>query len=803
MKNKTLFIFLYGIVLALAIATLSNLISTLVSPNNVRIAIAMAILISACLFLVLFNYEPSKSPRQLEIALMKRVRSSWLQTLTDLEKSFNRTAPPILILKTSRSLKPDNNTNIRVSTDEKKAAKQVLRAFKDSGGSLGITGKAGSGKTACLLRLARMLIDLAEQDPTEPIPVVFNLSSLNREPLEHWIVRELNARYNISEETGRCWLFQERLVLLLDGLDKDENAAEHIRAINDFVVRKNTTRLVVSGNDLTGLSLQTIARLESANQQESQYVRNGEIFSSADVFIDEQLLKAAELGIRCDSHNLKRRLRWLAQVSRINRRSEFTISQIQPSWLDSKTLEAIYLALSRTVGAGVVMAIGTGILFFSQTILRWVSQNPNLRVEGLFQIENDLECWLLITVFIGGPIIAWLDYHVSKDKSDDSQDQPEPLLNLKHLFLYLGTCTLVFFIFSSLCINRKALSAFDYSQIGLRNPVLGALAFGVAFGLVFWFRSRQHSLASDTNTANKLAWSPVHLLTGSVRWGLPGGWIAGLILSWSLNPIPNIRMVTLIFFLGILFGILSIVSWRGIAKRLPKNPPEEVLSSNRILNAGSFSAILWFGIVVGSASLLVIRIDLGPHPGFHFFILLCSLGAMIGAIASGLRRVNIVETSSSTQGIGLAMRSTLLVWLSVSTPTVLFSWVYGGPIMGKTTQALGSGLFFGLIVGLLFGFAYAGFDVIYRFVFRSILWVNGSAPLMNWTNFLDEAVNLGFLKRVGEAYMFDQKALRKSFANLNKPKLLNERLGAMLNWGRQSHAGGKAGGAARGPSKPS
>ena len=69
------------------------------------------------------------------------------------------------------------------------------------GRSLLILGAPGSGKTTMLLELARQLIERARQEVTEPIPVVFNLSSWTEKlTLADWLARELN---NIYDSTAR------------------------------------------------------------------------------------------------------------------------------------------------------------------------------------------------------------------------------------------------------------------------------------------------------------------------------------------------------------------------------------------------------------------------------------------------------------------------------------------------------------------------------------------------------------------------------------------------------------------------
>lgn len=53
----------------------------------------------------------------------------------------------------------------------------ILAVFDQLGGGLLILGQPGAGKTMLLLELARDLIRRAQRDPSQPIPIVLNLSS--------------------------------------------------------------------------------------------------------------------------------------------------------------------------------------------------------------------------------------------------------------------------------------------------------------------------------------------------------------------------------------------------------------------------------------------------------------------------------------------------------------------------------------------------------------------------------------------------------------------------------------------------
>lgn len=109
--------------------------------------------------------------------------------------------------------------------------------FAESG-SLLILGEPGSGKTMTLLQLAESLLDTTVTDPTQPIPVVLNLSSWanKQEPLVDWLVEEMLLAYQLPRQTGRSLIASSSLIYLLDGLDEVAAAARDacVTAINEL-----------------------------------------------------------------------------------------------------------------------------------------------------------------------------------------------------------------------------------------------------------------------------------------------------------------------------------------------------------------------------------------------------------------------------------------------------------------------------------------------------------------------------------------------------------------------------------------
>src|SRR5688572_9811490 len=90
-------------------------------------------------------------------------------TLIDVETEVDYTRPqprPVAALALAGEAAPAAAIPSFATSDA------LIDLFKSADRSLAIVGPPGSGKTITLLRLARALLDLADSQPGEPIPVV-------------------------------------------------------------------------------------------------------------------------------------------------------------------------------------------------------------------------------------------------------------------------------------------------------------------------------------------------------------------------------------------------------------------------------------------------------------------------------------------------------------------------------------------------------------------------------------------------------------------------------------------------------
>ena len=100
-----------------------------------------------------------------------------------------------------------------------------------------ILGEPGSGKTTTMLELAQDLLERANGDKNQPIPVLVSLSSWKKPEVGilEWLVAELKSKYGLRQDLGKAWIERRILLPLLDGLDEvapglQQKCAEAINA---------------------------------------------------------------------------------------------------------------------------------------------------------------------------------------------------------------------------------------------------------------------------------------------------------------------------------------------------------------------------------------------------------------------------------------------------------------------------------------------------------------------------------------------------------------------------------------------
>lgn len=465
-----------------------------------------------------------------------------------------------------------------------------------------ILGEPGSGKTTMLLELARQTIARAEADPTQPMPVVFNLSSWaeRRPPLVEWLVEELNTKYNIPKKIAQAWVDQEALLLLLDGLD--EVAQPHqlacVEAINLF--RKSSLMpvavcsrmadyegLVVKLNLAQAIVLQPLtfeqidgflarfgselSTLKAALQQDPNLLELAQSPLMLSVMTlayqgvpIEKLpqLNSIEAQRRClfevyVQRMLERRgmqaiypavktcrwLAWLAERMVEHSQTTFLIERLQPYWLRLIWQKRVYQTASALI-FGLMGGLMFGF-FAGSTFGVIAGLNAGLSV-GLIM---GLMFWLCLGLYLGLSGELGIISPTFKWSWQGLKTQDLGILLVAMLFLGL---------FCGFFGSRHGLVS------GLKAGLFSGLIFGLLGGLMFGLKTGEAevNLAPNLNIWISLKFGVIAGLLGGVLGGLFGGLRVGVLSGLFGWLIGGGEAFILHFFLRFTLWRSGYIPWR-------------------------------------------------------------------------------------------------------------------------------------------------------------------------------------------------------------------------------------------------
>ena len=185
---------------------------------------------------------PGQTNREL---LLQKVHETWIEGVLNTTMAESATFDITTTLAPQAVFKHRDYDDYPLTS----TTTNIFKVFQDMNRELLILGVPGAGKTILMLQLAHKLIVSAQQNEKQPIPVVFNLSSwaLERGALADWIQNELRTQYNVSTKLAKDWVDNEKLLLLLDGLDEvaEQYRNDCVEVINQFRLMYKTVDLAV------------------------------------------------------------------------------------------------------------------------------------------------------------------------------------------------------------------------------------------------------------------------------------------------------------------------------------------------------------------------------------------------------------------------------------------------------------------------------------------------------------------------------------------------------------------------------
>ncbi|MBE9229799.1 NACHT domain-containing protein [Phormidium sp. LEGE 05292] len=119
----------------------------------------------------------------------------------------------------------------------------IAQVFRQSSGKLLILGSQGAGKTTTLLELAQDLVEIAQADFEQPVPVILNFGSWknSKQTIPDWLITQIKSKYDISLSSIKLFINNQLILPLLDGLDELDLGQQELclRAINQWLISEN------------------------------------------------------------------------------------------------------------------------------------------------------------------------------------------------------------------------------------------------------------------------------------------------------------------------------------------------------------------------------------------------------------------------------------------------------------------------------------------------------------------------------------------------------------------------------------
>ena len=657
-------------------------------------------------------------------ALLENVKKFWVKGV--LEKSLHDR----VLIELNLEKRPDalvRPWNIVLQTSEEETAPlpqgtKVIDLFDEigTGRTLLILGKPGSGKTTTLLELARDLIARAEQDIDCPIPVVFNLSSwaVKNKTFENWLVEELNKQYKVPKKIGQSLVKEDKLLLLLDGLDEipAECREQSILDLNQFNQNSYSEIVVCSRiKDYEALSnhlnFQSVVCLKLLTPEQVHHYLNslGSEVTGLKTLIEEEdaLLELAKSPLMLNIMVLTYRgvaAEDLPQTNVIEERRKRLFDDYIERMLNYERIFSYQFASEdeRQYSKSE-----------TKRWLVWLAQKMVQKSQTIFLIE---------------------------------QIQPAGLPSEKDKIIYRIVTGLILGVLSGLIAGLYFVCYYTLSQENNPIPEINTLTKLIAIGML-------------SGLTPGLIAGLLSLQSGRVIKGLISGTIFAISISFfdffiyeQQIDIPPI----------LLSAVLGGAIFSSIQTEI--KPVESIeFNIDKLFESTTFFGFL--GILYALIHLYIE--NFAPKKGYEYSVYEIIIFIMIGVFFGGFKMQNSIapETVKPNQGIKRSLKYTVITFWSLVFSSMFVCWMidfsfHFNPIL----------ICIGLVMGLLGGLAAnesSGVVCIQHFTLRLILALPSKNYIpWDYADFLHYASRQILLREVGGGYIFIHRMLMEHFAQM-------------------------------------
>jgi serine/threonine protein kinase len=647
------------------------------------------------------------------------------------------------------------------------ASTAISDIFDGAANGLLILGKPGVGKTALLLKLMRELLDRAQRDARDQIPIYFHLSDWSvwtklqlsgttseAEQLSRfaeWLIYELDRGYGVSPELAKGWITRKRILPLLDGLDEMAAADQRacIEAINLFKKQDySQLPLVVCSRDTEYEALPVRLQLSKAVQiqllswqQVQHYVEQAGVPLEGlrtalynDDILRELLNTPLTLSIAALAYHGCAATDIPSSGTLEERRTQLFTAYIDRMFRHrARSTPPPY---TREQTEHWLMRLAKAMKDHDQRTcyLEWIQPHwlPGQRHQQLVTILTSMMSGLSGGLYGGlyGALYFGLFGALSGGFGDGQAGWPFWALRGAVNGGRMGS------LFGALLGTLLG-----GLSIVARGPLDAALRGGVGTILAYWLYGVMRGEEVST--------LPFRLVMGLMSWAVIVVGVGLVGNSQTIKPVEKLRW-----------------SWSAAWQECIKRQRDWLQAGLRFLCSRPIIGLILLLCAVFSRQSLQLLMWL------LVLLLLSTLYGLFGGFV-----VHEVEKSKAlpNQGIRRSLRyaatsallcellSVLVLGLSAGLGMLLAGShrsVDYSVLDGIQIMVMFIGLIFGLISGLRFG----GHAFLHHYALRIVLWRNNFAPL-NYVRFLDYAVARIFLRKIpGGGYMFIHDMLLKHFA---------------------------------------